>query len=128
MATPRDDVFTSEGMNRDKFAVVFDTNCYLKLIRETAIEDIEATIAQIKEKKTVRILWRKPLLRLLRICLLVGGFHKAYLNARQYFTSILKKCFRLNFSPKTPFSRSNFVRKVMQNRSFITWENSFFTH
>ncbi len=51
MATPRDDVFTPEGMNSDKFAVVFDTNSYRNLIRETVIEDIEASIAQIKEKE-----------------------------------------------------------------------------
>lgn len=38
-------------MNSDKIAVVFDTNSYRNLIRDTAIEDIEASIAQIKEKE-----------------------------------------------------------------------------
>jgi hypothetical protein len=38
-------------MNREKYAVVFDTNSYRNLIRETGIEDIETTIAQIKEKE-----------------------------------------------------------------------------
>ena len=48
MATGRDD---AETMNSEKYAVVFDTNSYRNLIRETAIEDIETTIAQIKEKE-----------------------------------------------------------------------------
>ena len=38
-------------MKSEKFAVVFDTNSYRNLIRDTSIGDIEATIAQIKEKE-----------------------------------------------------------------------------
>lgn len=48
MTTGRDDTGTT---NSEKYAVVFDTNSYRNLIRETPIEDIEATIAQIKEKE-----------------------------------------------------------------------------
>ncbi|OSZ77238.1 hypothetical protein CAP36_12550 [Chitinophagaceae bacterium IBVUCB2] len=38
-------------MNSEKFAVVFDTNSYRNLIRDTSIEDIEASIARLKEKE-----------------------------------------------------------------------------
>jgi hypothetical protein len=38
-------------MNSEKFSVVFDTNSYKNLIRGTAIEDIEASIGQLKEKE-----------------------------------------------------------------------------
>ena len=41
----------SGAMSSEKCAVIFDTNSYRNLIRETAIEDIESTIAQIKEKE-----------------------------------------------------------------------------
>ncbi|HRG78648.1 MAG TPA: hypothetical protein PL167_03520 [Cyclobacteriaceae bacterium] len=48
MATGTDDAGT---MKSEKYAVVFDTNSYRNLIRDTSIGDIEATIAQIKEKE-----------------------------------------------------------------------------
>ncbi|HRG37519.1 MAG TPA: hypothetical protein PK289_03220 [Bacteroidia bacterium] len=48
MATGRDDAGT---MNSEKYAVVFDTNSYRNLIRYTSFEDIEASIAQLKEKE-----------------------------------------------------------------------------
>lgn len=48
MTTGRDDTGTRYS---EKYAVVFDTNSYRNLIRETAIEVIETTIAQIKEKE-----------------------------------------------------------------------------
>ena len=48
MAAGTDDAGT---MNNEKYAVVFDTNSYRNLVRETAIEDIEATIAKIKVKE-----------------------------------------------------------------------------
>lgn len=48
MATGKHDTV---AMSSEKYAVVFDTNSYRNLIRETAIEDIEASIAQIKEKE-----------------------------------------------------------------------------
>lgn len=38
-------------MNNAKFAVVFDTNSYRNLIRETSIENIEVSITQLKEKE-----------------------------------------------------------------------------
>jgi hypothetical protein len=38
-------------MNSEKYAVVFDTNSYRNLIRYTSFEDIEASIAQLKEKE-----------------------------------------------------------------------------
>jgi hypothetical protein len=38
-------------MNSEKFAVVFDTNSYRNLIRGTSIEDIKASIAQLKERE-----------------------------------------------------------------------------
>ncbi|MBL7731847.1 MAG: hypothetical protein JNM88_11770 [Chitinophagaceae bacterium] len=52
MATGRDD-FSNQlsDLNVEKFAVVFDTNSYRNLIRDTAIEDIEDSIAQLKEKE-----------------------------------------------------------------------------
>ena len=40
-----------EVMNNEKLAVVFDTNSYRNLIRNTSIQDIEASIAQLKEKE-----------------------------------------------------------------------------
>lgn len=48
MATGRYDAGT---MNSEKYAVVFDTNSYRNLIRYTSFEDIEASIAQLKEKE-----------------------------------------------------------------------------
>lgn len=51
MATGRDDFSRPEVINSEKFAVVFDTNSYRNLIRDTSIEDIEASIAQLKEKE-----------------------------------------------------------------------------
>lgn len=51
MATGRDAFSAPAGMNSEKFAVVFDTNSYRNLIRETSIEDIDTTIAQIKVKE-----------------------------------------------------------------------------
>lgn len=51
MATAREEFSIPEGMNSEKFAVVFDTNSYRNLIRDTCIEDIEASIAQLKEKE-----------------------------------------------------------------------------
>lgn len=51
MGVEKDNFSKREEMNSEKYAVVFDTNSYRKLIHETAIEDIEATIAQIKEKE-----------------------------------------------------------------------------
>ena len=59
MAAGKDDFSKREDMNSEKFAVVFDTNSYRKLIRETAIEDIEATIAQIKEKEGTKNIMAK---------------------------------------------------------------------
>jgi len=56
MATGRDDAGT---MNREKYAVVFDTNSYRNLIRETEIGDIESTIAQIKEKEARKSIMAK---------------------------------------------------------------------
>lgn len=38
-------------MNSENFAVVFDTNSYRNLIRDTSIEDIKANIAQLKERE-----------------------------------------------------------------------------
>ncbi|MBI3139793.1 MAG: hypothetical protein HYZ15_14540 [Sphingobacteriales bacterium] len=38
-------------MKSEKFVVVFDTNSYRNLIRDTSIQDIEASIAQLKEKE-----------------------------------------------------------------------------
>ena len=51
LATERDEFAKREDMNSEKYAVVFDTNSYRNLIRETPIENIEATIAQVKEKE-----------------------------------------------------------------------------
>lgn len=48
MAAETDDAGT---LNSEKYTVVFDTNSYRNLVRETAIEDIEATITQIKAKE-----------------------------------------------------------------------------
>ena len=51
MATGRDDFSKPVDMNSEKFAVVFDTNSYRNLIRGTSIRDIQASMAQLKERE-----------------------------------------------------------------------------
>jgi len=56
MATGRDD---AGAMNSEKYAVVFDTNSYRNLIRGTSFEDIEASIAELKEKEACKNIMAK---------------------------------------------------------------------
>jgi hypothetical protein len=58
-------------MNSEKFAVVFDTNSYRNIIRGTSIEDIEASITQLKEREARKNIMAKATPWLVWKCLLI---------------------------------------------------------
>jgi hypothetical protein len=82
-------------MNSEKFAVVFDTNSYRNIVRGLSIEDIEASIAQLKEKEARKNIMAKatPVVGLEMLANLTGGKSLHYDDCLKGLIAMANHCY-----------------------------------